>query len=173
MKLHTKRLIIRDMEENDMDDISEYGTDEETGKYMLHWPKTKAEIRVFMDERKKGTGAGQPKWMEYVIELKEEHKVIGNVSIMNNKSEAEIGWISNRAYWNKGYMTEAVKAIINKILRENEIRKIYATCAENNIGTCRVMEKAGMKLVQRDENIESMKDGHKVKYTRLKYEIGR
>ncbi len=68
-------------------------------------------------------------------------------------------------------MTEAVRAVINRALKGIGIIKIYATCTENNIGTHRVMEKVGMKLVQRDENIESIKDGNKVKYTKLRYEL--
>ncbi len=69
MKLDTERLTIRDIQKYDFDDICEYGTDKETGKYMLHWPKPKEEIRSFIDDRIEGMKLDQPKWFEYVIEL--------------------------------------------------------------------------------------------------------
>lgn len=57
-----------------------------------------------------------PTWYEFVIRLRATSKVIGNISLIIKNSEAEIGWISNKKYWNKSYMSEAVSAVINNAL---------------------------------------------------------
>ena len=48
-RLITDRLIIRSITEQDYSDICEYGCDEETGKYMIYWPKSKEDIRKFTE----------------------------------------------------------------------------------------------------------------------------
>lgn len=49
--IETERLIISPLKEMDYEDICDYCCDEETGEYMIHWPKTKEDIRKFIMRR--------------------------------------------------------------------------------------------------------------------------
>jgi hypothetical protein len=49
----TDRLIIRKIEMSDLTDIIEYGTDIETAKYMIYWPKSEKEIESFIQSKMK------------------------------------------------------------------------------------------------------------------------
>ncbi len=71
----TERLMIRPIEVNDFEDICEYGTDEETGKYMIYWPKTREAIRTFIKECEAAAMQEIPMWREYAIQLKSSRKV--------------------------------------------------------------------------------------------------
>jgi [ribosomal protein S5]-alanine N-acetyltransferase len=171
-EIATERLMIRPIEVNDYEDICEYGTDEETGKYMIHWPKTSEAIRTFIKECEAAAMQEIPMWREYAIQLKSSRKVIGNVSLVISKSDlttAEIGWISNKAYWGKGYMSEAVNRIIHNTFQTTHISKILATCTEKNIASIKVMEKSGMLCIQKEPNQKGIKNGEEVSYTKLTY----
>lgn len=171
--LITDKLIIRPIAEPDYSDICEYGCDEDTGKYMIYWPKSKENIRKFIDECATSMNSNTVTWYEFAIKLKENNKVIGNISLMINEQFAEIGWISNKAYWNNGYMTEAVREIIKYAFYKLNITKIRSTCTNKNPASYRVMEKCGMTKIKEEKNYKSIKHGIEVEYDKLTYCIER
>ena len=171
IKAETERLFIRQITQDDYEDIVEYGTDDETGQYMIYWPKTKDQIKEFVLHAIDNMKDENPSVYEFVMVLKNDQKVIGNVSIKKEDGISEIGWISNKKYWNKGLMTEGLSEILLLLKKETDVRKIYATCTEKNIGSYRVMEKIGMNRIEREENKESIKAGKKVRYAKLRYEL--
>jgi ribosomal-protein-alanine N-acetyltransferase len=133
MMIKTERLTISLIKEIDYEDIFEYGCDEETGQYMIYWPKTKEGISMFINDCIFSMSLENPTGYEFVIRLNKTSKVIGNISLIINHLEAEIGWISNKKYWNNGYMSEAVNAIINYTFNDLAIYIIIATCTDKNI----------------------------------------
>ncbi|MDV4152375.1 GNAT family N-acetyltransferase [Clostridium sp. AL.422] len=167
--LITDRLVIRPITEQDYSDICEYGCDEDTGKYMIYWPKSKENIRKFIDECISSMNSNNVTWYEFAIKLKENNKVIGNISLIIKEQFAEIGWISNSVYWNNGYMTEAVREIIKYAFHKLYITMIIATCTNKNRASYRVMEKCGMTKIKEEKNYKSMKQGIEVKYNKLTY----
>ena len=59
-----------------------------------------------------------------------------------------IGYVAARAYWGKGYVTEATYAIIDWAFQQSSIFRVYATTDVENFASQRVLEKVGM---QREE----------------------
>lgn len=171
--LITDRLIIRPIKDQDYYDICEYGCDEDTGKYMIYWPKSKENIKRFIEECIASMNSNTVTWYEFVIKLKENNKVIGNISLDIKGEFSEIGWISNKAYWNNGYMTEAINEIIKYAFHKLNITKIISTCTNKNQASYRVMEKCGMGKIKEEKNYKSVKHGAEVKYDKLTYCIER
>jgi [ribosomal protein S5]-alanine N-acetyltransferase len=169
--IETGRLTISPIKEIDYEDICEYGCDEEAGQYMIYWPKTKEEIRTFINDCISSMSLESPTWYEFVIRLKTTSKVIGNISLIIKDSEGEIGWISNNKYWNNGYMSEGVNAIINYAFNNLDICKIIATCTDKNVGSYRVMEKCNMKISNLEKNHKAMRKEIEVTYNKLTYVI--
>ncbi|MCD8356294.1 MAG: GNAT family N-acetyltransferase [Clostridia bacterium] len=58
---------------------------------------------------------------------------------------AELGYYLAEPYWRKGIMTEAVRQICAYIFDNTDILRIYAEPFALNIGSCRVLEKAGFQ----------------------------
>ena len=81
----------------------------------------------------------------FAIRLKENNKLIGILTkyLVNGKT-VEIGYGIGSSYWNKGYMSEAVKAFIQYLFDVEGFNKVYASCFMNNPASRRVMEKVGM-----------------------------
>uniref|UniRef100_UPI0025FABADA GNAT family N-acetyltransferase n=1 Tax=Thomasclavelia sp. TaxID=3025757 RepID=UPI0025FABADA len=73
--------------------------------------------------------------------------VIGSITVfrqenIHNKT-GELGYYLAREYWGKGVMTKAVNQICEYVFNNSDIIRIYAEPFAYNIGSCRVLEKAG------------------------------
>ena len=81
----------------------------------------------------------------FAVRLKENNKLIGILTkYLVNGMTVEIGYGIGSSYWNKGYMSEAVKEFIQYLFNEEGFNKVYASCFLNNPASKRVMEKVGM-----------------------------
>jgi len=63
--------------------------------------------------------------------------------------ELEVGYRLKRAAWGKGYATEGTKALIAKAFDELGVDRVVATADEPNVASRRVMEKSGLRFVER------------------------
>ena len=104
-------------------------------------------------------------------------KVIGSIGAfrqtnIHNKT-AELGYYIAEEYWGKGIMTEAVKQLCDYVFSHTDIIRIYAEPFSYNIGSCRVLEKAGF---QNEGTLRSnaLKNGNVLDmkmYSKLKTEL--
>jgi ribosomal-protein-alanine N-acetyltransferase len=57
---------------------------------------------------------------------------------------AELWFKIHRDYWNKGFATEALKAVIKFTFEDLSLHRSEAACVVNNIGSIKVLKKVGM-----------------------------
>lgn len=138
MRIETEDLIIRNFELTDETDLCEYmlqRVDAEFEAYPNFTPeKAKEEIvyRAKSDEF-------------FAIELKEIHKVIGNIYLgKRDFNTRELGYVLNEYYQNRGYGSAASKAMIDFAFKRG-VHRIYAECAPQNVPSWMTMEKVGLK----------------------------
>ncbi|MCL1826738.1 MAG: GNAT family N-acetyltransferase [Candidatus Cloacimonetes bacterium] len=74
-------------------------------------------------------------------------KHIGHIQAVPFTEGWEIGYHIAKAYTNKGYATEALKAFLDPIMQYLEIYQIYGICRADNPASCRVLEKCSFTLV--------------------------
>jgi RimJ/RimL family protein N-acetyltransferase len=58
---------------------------------------------------------------------------------------ASVGYLLQRADWNRGYMTEAARAVVEQVLDLPDIWRVWAFCDVDNLGSARVLEQTGMR----------------------------
>ncbi|NGX34024.1 MAG: putative ribosomal N-acetyltransferase YdaF [Candidatus Anoxychlamydiales bacterium] len=114
IKLETKRLILRKPLSEDIDDIFEYAKDEDVArftKFKAH--KTLQDAKMFLQIVKQ---QHQNKTaLTFLLELKENKKVIGSISFLNiseDNERSEIGFALSKTYWGKGLMSEAIEKFL-------------------------------------------------------------
>jgi ribosomal-protein-alanine N-acetyltransferase len=61
-----------------------------------------------------------------------------------SEHEASLGYGVAPAYWGRGYVTEAARALVAAGFRELRLHRVTATCQPENTGSARVLEKLGM-----------------------------
>jgi [ribosomal protein S5]-alanine N-acetyltransferase len=71
---------------------------------------------------------------------------VGNMGTKGPPDEGgtvDIGYGMNPSSEGRGYMTEAVRGFADWLLARPEVRRVTADCLDTNIGSRRVLEKAG------------------------------
>ena len=146
-EIETERLILRKFTLADAPAMYErWASDPEVTKYLTWQPHrsvedTRAILSAWIPEYDKDD------YYQWAIELKSVG-IIGSIAVVNiheSVKEAELGYCIGRAYWGKGIMPEAVKAVINFLFDEAGFRRVMAKHDTANPNSGRVMEKAGMR----------------------------
>ena len=138
MILETKRLILRRYNADDFNDLYEYLSDNEVVKFEPYKAMTAEETkdnlkwRIETDEM-------------IAVELKENHKMIGNVYLgKRDFNSLEIGYVFNRKYWGNGYAKESCEALVQYSFRNGTHRK-FAECDPDNENSWRLLEAIGFE----------------------------
>ena len=146
--LETPRLILREIEPKDFDFIADLLGNSEVMEY---WPKpyTREEARRWLEKQqdrycKEGFG--------YWLVLKRyTNNPIGQAGLLRmsieGKQEIGLGYIFHRAFWKKGFATEAASACINYAFEDLNISRVIALVRPENLASQRVVQKLNMMPV--------------------------
>lgn len=107
-------------------------------------------------EKMHGAAAESHVWYTYWrMQLQAAPLVVGLLGYKgapNRQGEVEIGYGMAPAYRGQGYMTEAVRALVDWALAQPGCRGVRALTLPDNVASQRVLQKVGLVLVQRREN---------------------
>jgi RimJ/RimL family protein N-acetyltransferase len=70
--------------------------------------------------------------------------VVGSVSSYEEAGKPEVTYWLGKDYWGQGIATWALKEFL---AHHNQTRPIYARVAKDNLGSRRVLEKCGFKII--------------------------
>ena len=144
-RLETERLLLREVQQEDLDDIFDcWMQDEDVSRYM--WWKAsndKKDAEEFVaielgnleDER----------WNRWMIILKETNELIGTCLGFYNDEEDhwDISYNLGKCYWGKGYVTEAMQEAMKYAVEHMGVKEIITTHAVENTASGHVLEKLG------------------------------
>lgn len=147
-RIETERLTLRPFSAEDGDVMfRNWASDPEVTKYLTWTTHESVEVSrkitaLWAEESKK------PEVYQWAVELRELGEPVGSMSVvrMNEKyTWAEIGYCIGRSWWGRGLTAEALRAVIEYLIREVGFRQIIAEHDVNNPNSGAVMRKAGMK----------------------------
>ena len=150
-QLHTARLVLKSIEDKDALDMFVLLDDKLIKKtYMLPDFANQEEKQKFF-LRLQAFTLNHERFV-YGIYLK--NKIIGFLNdVTHNEEEVEIGYFIDSREWNKGYATEALNVAIKELFAIG-FKRVVAAHFESNPASGRVMQKCGMKLIDKTEEIE-------------------
>lgn len=138
-----KRIYLRKLEKEDLDNIHTLYSNENTAKYMRHGvhqsiEQTKQLMAHYFENNN----------VAYVIQHCKSDDFVGYLSFVEEEQTGKysLSIMCLEKYWNGGYSTEALLAGLKMIQDSSYIREILSYILETNVGSCRVMEKCGFKL---------------------------
>lgn len=147
--INTERLVIRPVQPDDAKNIHEYASDKSITMMMFLPNESIEETKGFVEYAVNEWEKDIPHDREFV--MVHENRVIGGINLeCVSAGEFEIGWTVHHDYRNKGFATEAAKALISYAFRELNAERVIAHCDSENKPSEAVMKKLGMKMVYSD-----------------------
>lgn len=141
-ELPTARLRLRFPVPSDADSVYErYATDDAVTRYVMWTPhQSKETVSEFVRERISRIETGDE--FTWAITLPGDSGAIGMIGARVRNHKVDIGYVLARQHWNLGYMTEAISAVAEWMLRQPSIFRVWAVCDIENIGSARALEKS-------------------------------
>jgi RimJ/RimL family protein N-acetyltransferase len=145
--IRTERLTLRLMTAADVDDVFAYQSREDVCRYLLHEPRSREEIEVWVAKYGAATElAADDDWIEPAIEW--DGRVIGHMYLTIPSVEnlgAEIGWTLHPDFFGKGYATEAATAILDLAFGELGMHRVRAELDPRNDASIALCLRVGMR----------------------------
>jgi RimJ/RimL family protein N-acetyltransferase len=141
---HTARLILRTIVPEDAGPIFDgYAQDTTVTRFVIWRPhRSRSDTEAYI-ARCIATSPDLSR--TYVLTDRTDCAVRGTFALRQAAPHRlDCGYALTRAWWGRGLMTEALTEVVNWALSQPPIFRIGAICDVENIGSARVMEKAGL-----------------------------
>ncbi|MDF2803044.1 MAG: hypothetical protein K0S61_2947 [Anaerocolumna sp.] len=173
--LETERLLLREWQEEDCNDLYEYAKNPKVGP-MAGWiphesvEKSKEIVNMFIESNE-----------TWAICLKETGRVIGSIGLHPDRKRSYdsdkvkmLGYVLAEEYWGQGLIPEAGKEIINFAFQELQLEILSVFHFSSNPQSKRVIEKLGFTYEGTLRKSVKLQDGTIVDslcYSMLKEEL--
>ena len=141
----TLRLLLRRPERGDVPAIIRaYAHDPDVTRYLTWKPdQSPEEIGAFVDRALEAWERGTT--YTWALTIRDSGLLIGMIDARIDAYMVNIGYVIAKSHWNRGYATEALKAVLAWTDAQEEVERVWAVCAVANPASACVMEKAGME----------------------------
>jgi len=150
--IETIRLIIREMVQSDYDALCGILCDEEVMRAAYESAFNLEETQNWLNRHlKRYEEFGFGLW---AVVLKETNEMIGQCGLTmqgwREKEILEIGFLFQKAYWHKGYATEAAIACKEYAFSVLNANRVYSIIRDTNVAAQKVAVRNGMNIIDKD-----------------------
>lgn len=142
-ELTTERLLLRRITKEDVEEIFEIYSDPEVARFDWYYPIENRDKAVKVIENFE-EGYDEQEEITWGVTIKGDNKIIGYCCLgdfQEGPRSCEIGYGFNRQFWNKGYGTETVMALVKFAFEEMNINRIEGTVTLENDISIKVLKK--------------------------------
>ncbi len=144
----SRRLQLRDFVLGDVSAVFAYAADPAVVEHMFHPPWTSAQSAAYVQGLLASQQAMPRRLWELAIVERAGGALIGSVDLTpDGEDAAELGYVLARTTWGQGFASEAAAALLDAGFARLQLRCISAMCAVENLASCRVLEKIGLRHV--------------------------
>jgi RimJ/RimL family protein N-acetyltransferase len=143
MQIATERLTVRRFRVTDAPVLAAYRSDPRVARYQswdAPFPLLRAETAVanFI-----ASDPEKPGWFQWAVDL--DGELVGDVAVHlhDNLMQAEIGFTVATAYQGRGFATEAVSAVLDRLFRVQGLHKVAGECDARNRRSAALLERLG------------------------------
>ena len=146
IRIETERLVLRDYKETDLDDMHRLWSDEKAMRYLDDiFCKTIDDTIVYLK-----TGMENSDGHYFCICEKSYDRFIGSIGYIIVESTplgkiVHLGYMLMPEYHNKGYITEALKSVVEFAFTKDGCIRINTGCHSENVASRKVLEKSGFR----------------------------
>lgn len=155
MYIKTDRIVIRDLERNDEEQLYKIVWQKNVVRFMRDWSEHSPSPESFHgyidwhQSQKDSTDVYENK--RYAVALADSDLLIGMVGmgLEDTVNEVEMAYFIGEDYAGKGYATEALSALFEWCMSVSDLPYLILTIDCANAASCRVAEKAGFELFEK------------------------
>jgi [ribosomal protein S5]-alanine N-acetyltransferase len=143
----TERLVLRWISEDDIESLYEIFSDPQVMRYWSTVPLSDREAAAEL-QREIAAGNESEKMFKWGLALRDSNTVIGTTTLFNlslDNGRAEIGYAMARSCWGKGYMHEALTALVSHAFEVMGLRRLEADVDPRNTASIRTLERLGFQ----------------------------
>jgi RimJ/RimL family protein N-acetyltransferase len=151
MELYSERLYMRQITDNDWPLFLALHVDPQVIRYVCDAP-TKSHTREKFEARLPQWMPNSAHWLCLVIFDIQTHNPLGVTGLkleFSNSSSAEVGYLLLQQYQGRGYGSESLQAVMTFARDVLGLRALKGVVTEGNHASCRMLEKCGFVLEQR------------------------
>lgn len=148
LNIKTKRLLIRHLELNDLQDFYSYRSNPDVTKYQGFDVMTIQEAEFFIKNNSTKYFGKAGEWVQYAIENTETGKLIGDCAIKLDHCDdriAEIGITISHIEQQKGFAKEVMIGILNFLFEKKNIHRIVEIVDAENVASIQLLKSLGFK----------------------------
>jgi ribosomal-protein-alanine N-acetyltransferase len=146
MRIETDRLIIRDLQPDDVAALVALWTDPDVTAHM-GGPRVEAELREILEADLQSPSADP--FDLWPVEEKATGQVVGDCGFLekgvDGQQEIELVYVLAKSVWGKGYATEAAVALRNYAFQHMGLTRLISLIDPENTASERVALKSGMR----------------------------
>lgn len=144
--IRTDRLLIRPLRLDDVEDLARRRSEPPVAEYQswtLPYPLETARSIVESVVAMDGPAAGE--WWMVLITDADTGTTFGDVAVHVGAEgrSAEVGYTLASEYWGRGYLTEALDAVLEYLFIERGFVRVSARLHADNVASARVLERCG------------------------------
>ncbi len=145
--IETERLRLRHLEESDTDSLFEIFSNEEAMRFWSWVPyNERAQAAKLLAEIHENFR--QKSLFQWGIALRADDQIIGTTTLFRfdeQSRRAEIGYILNRRFWGKGFINEALSALVSFAFEKLNLNRIEADIEPRNTASIKTVERLGFQ----------------------------
>ena len=148
-RIETDRLILRRYKIEDADAMyKNWASDSEVTKFLTWQPHSSVDVsRSIIEDWLKEYS--DEKYYHWAIVFRDNgNEPIGDISVVQMNEDismVHIGYCLGRAWWSRGIMSEALKAVMDFMFDTVEVNRVESRHDQMNPNSGKVMQKCGMK----------------------------
>jgi RimJ/RimL family protein N-acetyltransferase len=153
LPVFTERLILRRLQEKDIESFIAYRSDPEVARYQNWTEITEDEARALIRQKRRTPFGILGTWVQIAIALRETDALIGDVGVCVDQDgqSAEIGFTLSVGHQGKGFATEAVSRVIELLFDETGVKRIEGVTDARNNASIALLQRLGMRLEKTEE----------------------
>ena len=143
----TPRVVLRWISEDDIDSLYEIFSSPQVMRYWSSAPLPDREAAADL-QREIAEGNESETMLKWGLALRDSDTVIGTTTLFNlslDNGRAELGYAMAHAHWGKGYMNEALTALVTHAFEVMELRRLEADVDPRNAASIRTLERLGFQ----------------------------
>ncbi len=154
--LTTKKIILKSLQEEDVNALLAYRAAPEIVRFQLWSPKRPSDAYAFI---RSAQFEGEPKigrWNQFGVFWRETNQLVGDIGLsLVDAQQAEIGYTISPNWQRRGLAKTAVSRLLTYLFTERHIHRVIATADSENIASITLLTKLGFR--QEGHFVESYK----------------